>query len=1434
LFNLQADRERMAKNREAALERRRQAALRQSTHAPSPAAPTTGQHNYIQPNNSAPRQETQSAWDSHYSQPRPAFPAPPAFQQQQQQQQQRSNQRATPPYSYPKPTYTAPSITPSSSSFGLRQEAVPLGSSVFFSPAAQASQPAWGLQVHNSPGFQASPAPWIQKTQEFANINVPLPLDAPQRKAARPPVAPPRPQAPPPSRLLKTTETNADRRLNNSPDNSGNGDGSRHRNGPMKKIVLSDKKEYGPSSSFTFIPAKTDPAVASKKLAQATLGQTMKRYHDTKYDEDANCFPALGSAPPSASVQRFPDNVGLPFKGDVVNPASEGLHSISIATPMRPSNVSGISSLWQSRSAARSPAPLSFQNPQQALGPTSAAATTAAGKMRARSLLCGPADPLNYASAIAQRWSWLQNRRDATGKSPEDPAYDPRTILIPSQEFSRLKGFNAQYWSIKRDAMDLVLFVRVGSFYELYDLDADIGLRIGLNPMGSVSSRDANMWKVGCTAGAFHQWAGKVLALGYSVGRVEECRGSRKNVLQHVGGRTLVARKLVQIYTPGTILDNFRDGFECNDCSATQPIIALFEGSNGIFGCCVVDVPSATVAISQWQEVDVGRSMLVTLLNQANPVEILIMGPHYISTETRKALKRHKPLVADGIERPLAVTLLRRFEFPFDPEDPNEVPALLERVESAYFTHGGKESSFQSACETLCSMPHAAAAFWMAIAHLASAGVASHVLPHATISSLASFTPQGARSTGHMLLDSTAINSLELIQGGLGGIKGSLLSYLAAGAVSAAGRRRIREWILSPLYRVGDITERLDVVSAFMQLPEDLGAFQILLLKAPDCERLMPKVATLLASVSSSHGCSMNTDDEDTGFQGPAEVENTGSEDAPAVGGVAGTSLSTARFLPAAKLFEGLGLMMEAICQLQNAVNYQRDGGAAALPPLSRALHYGSEIAEAVESLSVIFHSERFAASEENGLTLRPGFCPKYDAACDEVASARAALDEVVELERKALGAASFPQINPALLRKVKLVEVSGNLVLEIPLALKARLSDSHSVIKETKSVIRVAVATVAAAAAKLSAAKDAAEDAVLCSLAQSAELFLEKYHSFLGFCASVACLDALAAFAERTHPNQSPGNGCTFCRPVFTAHATAEDQNPPLLNLQGLWNPQLLLSEIASAREKSLSRASKIKIQPNDLILGGDGSVSSTLLLTGANTGGKSTLLRSSCLAVILAQVGAFVPCSACTLAPVDRILLRMGAQDRIAAGESTFHVEMTETSAVLRHAQTSSLVVLDELGRGTSTHDGNAIAAAVAWWLTRNSRCRMLFATHYHGLARDPDIIASGAICGHMSSAVDEHGLVPSYKLKPGAAPEGSCGLAVAKSAGLPAKLIQRAEQIARKMEYKGGDQSDKLRDRVIDLLRRVANNDEIVKATDDVANVQRAIRQALMMEL
>lgn len=142
----------------------------------------------------------------------------------------------------------------------------------------------------------------------------------------------------------------------------------------------------------------------------------------------------------------------------------------------------------------------------------------------------------------------------------------------------------------------------------------------------------------------------------------------------------------------------------------------------------------------------------------------------------------------------------------------------------------------------------------------------------------------------------------------------------------------------------------------------------------------------------------------------------------------------------------------------------------------------------------------------------------------------------------------------------------------------------------------------------------------------------------------------------------------------------------------------------------------------PNDMILGENegGHHPRTLLLTGPNMGGKSALLRATCLAVIMAQLGCYVPCENCVLSVVDIIFTRLGATDRIMAGESTFFIECTETASVLHNATQDSLVILDELGRGTSTFDGYAIAYAVFRHLIEKVNCRLLFATHYHPLTR------------------------------------------------------------------------------------------------------------------
>ena len=221
--------------------------------------------------------------------------------------------------------------------------------------------------------------------------------------------------------------------------------------------------------------------------------------------------------------------------------------------------------------------------------------------------------------------------------------------------------------------------------------------------------------------------------------------------------------------------------------------------------------------------------------------------------------------------------------------------------------------------------------------------------------------------------------------------------------------------------------------------------------------------------------------------------------------------------------------------------------------------------------------------------------------------------------------------------------------------------------------------------------------------------------------------------------------------------------------------------------RYPCLSEEREAAFISNDVSLGtSDGDRDQRLiLLTGPNMGGKSTLLRQTCLAVILAQVGCHVPASECHLAPVDRIFTRLGANDNIIAGQSTFMVELLDTARILREATPQSLIIIDELGRGTSTFDGMAIAHSTLLYLARVNQSIGMFATHYRPLAVDcanEPFVA----CQYMSCALDPSSCKVTflYKLVPGISPK-SYGMNVAMMAGLPTDLIEEAELIAESFE-------------------------------------------------
>jgi DNA mismatch repair protein MutS len=253
----------------------------------------------------------------------------------------------------------------------------------------------------------------------------------------------------------------------------------------------------------------------------------------------------------------------------------------------------------------------------------------------------------------------------------------------------------------------------------------------------------------------------------------------------------------------------------------------------------------------------------------------------------------------------------------------------------------------------------------------------------------------------------------------------------------------------------------------------------------------------------------------------------------------------------------------------------------------------------------------------------------------------------------------------------------------------------------------------------------------------------------------ALARIDVSAAQAERA----TEGG---WCRPALS--------DAPGLAIEGGRHPVV---EEALARTGTAFVANDCALAPDDRLW----------LVTGPNMGGKSTFLRQNALIVILAQAGGFVPARSASLGLVDRLFSRVGASDNLARGRSTFMVEMVETAAILAQATERSFVILDEVGRGTSTYDGLAIAWAVVEAIHEQNRCRCLFATHYHELTRLAETLDALSL-HHVRAREWKGDLVLLHELSEGPA-DRSYGLAVARLAGLSPLVVARAKAVLARLE-------------------------------------------------
>jgi DNA mismatch repair protein MutS len=257
-----------------------------------------------------------------------------------------------------------------------------------------------------------------------------------------------------------------------------------------------------------------------------------------------------------------------------------------------------------------------------------------------------------------------------------------------------------------------------------------------------------------------------------------------------------------------------------------------------------------------------------------------------------------------------------------------------------------------------------------------------------------------------------------------------------------------------------------------------------------------------------------------------------------------------------------------------------------------------------------------------------------------------------------------------------------------------------------------------------------------------------------------LGCLAHIAALRNYCRPN--------FDEPSFDGPGSDEPRkHEDVGDLEIVEGRHPVIEELATGSDRFV---------PNDLFL--DSLTHNIVVLTGPNMGGKSTYLRQAALIVIMSQMGSYVPARSVRLSIVDRVFTRIGASDNVARGRSTFMVEMTETAAILHTATARSLILLDEVGRGTSTYDGLAIAWAAVEYLHARVRAKTLFATHYFELTELAEQL-SGVKNYHVSVKESDGSVVFLRRVEPGAA-DRSYGIEVAKLAGLPNEVVVRAREV------------------------------------------------------
>jgi DNA mismatch repair protein MutS len=823
-----------------------------------------------------------------------------------------------------------------------------------------------------------------------------------------------------------------------------------------------------------------------------------------------------------------------------------------------------------------------------------------------------------------------------------------------------------QYFALKAEAQDCLLFYRMGDFFELFFDDAKVAsqvLDIALTARGEHDGRPIPM--CGVPVHAAEAYLARLIRAGHRVAIAEQIESPAAAKAR--GGKSIVARGIVRVVTAGTLTEE-----ALLESRSANWLVALAPVGDAI------GYAAADISTGRFEAGETHAAGLDSELARLGPSELILASSKPAHPERNRVTGSSEAENLDnlGFAR-------------FSPSSALGMSGreVVERPRSEFESLSGErrlKSLFGVA--TLDGFGGFSRAELSAIAGLLA------YLDHVGKGSLPFLEPPTKRSpSDHMAIDAATRDSLELVRSVGGARAGSLLDAVDR-TVTGAGARLLGGDIAAPLMDQALISARLDLVGWFVENQAVREQIRSALKALPDVARAMGRIAA--------------------GRGSPRDL------------GQLRDGLSEARMLR-----ERLGQLPDQP-ELMRSLLPALAGHGELVDQLSRAL---------VPSPPVDAAQGGFIAEG-------------YDASLDELRTmggdGRRAMAALESRYRDATGVAAL---------KIKHNNVLGyHIEVSAKNADALMAQDSGFTHRQTLAgVVRFNAADLHELAIKVTQAGAHAIAAEAAHLEELTALALARARQISVTADALARFDVASALAERAIEGG-------WARPRFALDAR--------FDIEGGRHPV-----VEAALRKSGSR-----FVANDCSLAPD---SRLWLVTGPNMGGKSTFLRQNALIAVLAQAGSYVPAQSATLGLVDRLFSRVGASDNLARGRSTFMVEMVETAAILAQATAQSFIILDEVGRGTSTYDGLAIAWAVVEAVHEINQCRCLFATHYHELTRLAEKLPALSL-HHVRAREYKGDLVLLHELGAGPA-DRSYGIAVARLAGLPPSVLARAKAVLNKLE-------------------------------------------------